>query len=398
MDRRRFLLSSSAAMAGGLLAPRHALAATPGLPAGAAAAEILDALPGMRPLIKRTFRPPNYETPVALLGEPLTPNDAFYVRWHMGVPDLARESWRLRIAGPAAKRPRELTLEELRRLPRHEVVAVNQCSGNRRGLFSPHVPGVQWGYGAMGNAAWAGARLKDVLEAAGIAAGALEVSANGGDTPTLTGPDFVKSLPMWKALDEDTLVAFEMNGVPLSRWHGAPARLVVPGWTATYWVKSLTEIQILDRPFDGFWMKSAYRVPRGLFGPSRFDSQDAEQTVPITDLRVNSLIVSPEPGAALPLDRRAAIYGIAWDGGSGIRVVEASLDDGASWRPARLLDVPSRYAWVPWRFDFEPPGPGNLTLRLRATANNGATQPDALLPNPAGYHHNIVQQATYRAA
>ena len=296
MDRRRFLLSSSAATVGGLLVPRHGLAATPGLPDGAAAAEILDALPGMRPLIKRTFRPPNYETPVALLGEPLTPNDAFYVRWHMGVPDLARETWRLRVAGPAAQSPRELTLEELRRLPRHEVVAVNQCSGNRRGLFSPHVPGVQWGYGAMGNAAWAGARLKDVLEAAGIAAGAIEVSANGGDVPTLTGPDFVKSLPMWKALDPDTLVAFEMNGAPLSRWHGAPARLVVPGWTATYWVKSLTEIQILDRPFDGFWMKSAYRVPRGVFGPSRFELQDAEQTSPITDLRVNSLIVAPEPG------------------------------------------------------------------------------------------------------
>jgi DMSO/TMAO reductase YedYZ molybdopterin-dependent catalytic subunit len=397
MNRRRFVLRAAGAVGCSLLLPHARLNASE-LPAGARASELLDALPGKRPLIKRTFRPPNYETPVALFAEPLTPNDAFYVRWHMGVPDVDAEAWRLRIDGPAARTPRELAMQDLRRLPRHEVVAVNQCSGNRRGLFEPHVPGVQWGYGAMGNARWAGARLKDVLESAGIAAGAVEVVADGADAPTLGGPDFAKSLPMWKALDPDTLVAWEMNGEPLPRWNGAPARLVVPGWTATYWVKALTRLSLLDQAFDGFWMKSAYRVPRGLFGPSRFDSQDQEQTSPITDIRVNSLVVSPAVGAVLPVGRRKDIRGIAWDGGSGIRRVEVSLDRGASWREAALEADLGRYAWRTWRFHVTPKRPGDIVVLARAIAADGSTQAEALIPNPAGYHHNVVQQVGYRAA
>src|SRR5262245_23896650 len=209
MDRRGFVLKATAALAAGAMAPGRGGAAAQALPAGASASELMDALPGKRPLIKRSFRPPNYETPLALLGDPLTPNDAFYVRWHMGVPDVSATDWRLRVAGPAAKAPRAFTLAELRKLRMHEVVAINQCSGNRRGLFDPHVPGVQWSYGAMGNAAWRGVRLKDVLDAAGIAGGAVEILANGADSPTLSGPDFAKSLPLSKALDDDTIIAFE---------------------------------------------------------------------------------------------------------------------------------------------------------------------------------------------
>jgi sulfite dehydrogenase (cytochrome) subunit A len=398
MDRRRFLGDAACAVAAGLLPGVPAAAAQQdGLPAGAVASAVLDALPGKRPLIKRSFRPPNYETPLASLHELYTPNDAFYVRWHMGVPDVAAASWRLRVAGPAAKSAREFSLDELKRLPRHEVAAINQCSGNRRGLFQPHVTGVQWGYGAMGNARWAGARLKDVLEAAGIAPQAVEVAADGADTPTLTGPDFVKSLPMWKALDPDTLVAYEMNEAPLPRWHGAPARLVVPGWTATYWVKSVTQLTVLDQPFEGFWMKSAYRVPKGLFGPSRFESQENEQTAPITDIRVNSLIVTPEPSAAVARDGRVEVHGFAWDGGSGIRKVECSTDGGATWREAGLGRDLGRYAWIPWRFELAPPANGRRILSVRATSRDGAAQPDVLVPNPAGYHHNIVQQAGFHA-
>lgn len=398
MDRRRFLLDASAAAAAGLLAHRRLAAAPAELPAGTTASSILHALPGKRPLIKRTFRPPNYETPVALLSDPFTLNDAFYVRWHMSVPDLSPADWRLRVAGPSAKTAREFSLRELRRFAPHEVAAVNQCSGNRRGLFVPHVPGVQWGYGAMGNAVWRGVRLRDVLESAGIAANALEVQADGADAPTLRGPDFVKSLPMWKALDPDTLIAFEMNDEPLSRWHGAPARLVVPGWTATYWVKALTELRVSDHPFDGFWMKTAYRVPRGVFGPSRFASQDNEQSSPITDIRLNSLVVDPAPGAALPVGRRAEVLGIAWDGGSGIRGVEVSLDGGAEWQDAALGDDLGRYAWRQWRYAFTPARPGAIAVMARARARDGSTQDEALTPNPAGYHHNVVQEVEYRAA
>lgn len=393
------MLGSSTALAGGLLLPGPPSAAIDGeLPAGALAASVMDALPGKRPLIKRTFRPPNYETPVALFRHEFTPNDAFYVRWHMGVPDLAIAGWKLRVTGPAAATPREFSHGELRRrFPLHEVAAINQCSGNRRGLFAPHVAGVQWGYGAMGNARWRGVRLKDVLEDAGIAPEAVEVAADGADLPTLTGPDFAKSLPVWKALDSDTLIAFEMNGEPLSRWNGAPARLVVPGWTATYWVKALTELRVLDQPFAGFWMKTGYRVPEGLFGPSGFESQDTEHNSPITSIRINSLFVDPAPGATLHVGRHHEILGIAWDGGAGIQRVEWSADRGASWREAKLGRDLGRYAWRQWRFRFKPTQTGVHTLLARAQSRDGSMQPDALVRNPAGYHHNVVQRAAYHA-
>ncbi len=401
MDRRKFLLDASGTIAGGLLLPRLGFASTAAdsLPAGTIAQSMLDTLPGKRPLMRRTFRPPNFETPIEIFAEAYTPNDAFYVRWHTNVPEIARADWRLRVAGPGVKKPREFSYDELRRKFRAaEVVAVNQCSGNRRGLFSPHVPGVQWAFGAMGNAVWSGVRLKDVLEDAGLAPGALEIVANGADGPALTGPDFVKSLPMWKALDADTLIAFEMNGEPLPVWNGGPARIVAPGWTATYWIKAVTELTVSDKPFDGFWMKTAYRVPRGMFGASGFESQDTEQNSPITDIKVNSLIVTPAPGATLPRGRRATVKGIAWDNGSGIRRVEASLDGGATWRDARFGRDLGRYSWRQWHYDFTPEAAGMQSVMVRAISRDGSAQVEKLIHNPAGYHHNVVQRVEYHVA
>jgi DMSO/TMAO reductase YedYZ molybdopterin-dependent catalytic subunit len=400
VHRRQFIFDTSAVVAGTLLPPSHLLAADgDDLPAGTVASSSLHALAGKRPLIKRSFRPPNYETPVELFRQDYTPNDAFYVRWHTAVPDIALSDWRLRVTASPSGSPREYTHADLlQKFSLHEVAAVNQCSGNRRGLFWPHVPGVQWGYGAMGNALWRGVRLKDVLEDAGLDRNALEIVANGADAPMLSGPDFIKSLPIGKALDADTLIAFEMNSEPLSSWHGFPARLVVPGWTATYWVKALTELSVLDRSFDGFWMKTAYRVPRAIFGPSDFESQDTEETSAITAIRVNSLIVGPAPGATVPLGARTELQGIAWDGGSGIQSVEVSLDEGANWRQAALDRDLGRYAWRHWRFALEPSQAGAFTLRARARARDGSTQSDTLIANPAGYHHNVVQKVEFHAA
>jgi len=400
MDRRTFLSRTSGTIAGSLLLPRLGIstASADQLPAGTVASSALDTLPGKRPLMRRTFRPPNFETPVEMFREAYTPNDAFYVRWHSAVPDVALADWRLRVGGPAVQKPREYTHGEIvRKFKRAEVAAVNQCSGNRRGLFSPHVPGVQWGFGAMGNAVWAGVRLKDVLEDAGLGASALEVVANGSDAAMLSGPDFVKSLPMWKALDPDTLLAFEMNGEPLPALNGGPARIVAPGWTATYWIKAVADLTVSDKPFDGFWMKTAYRVPKGMFGESGFQSQDTEQNSPITSIKVNSLIVTPAPGATLPAGRRAEVMGIAWDGGSGIRKVEVSLDGGANWREAKLGRDLGRYSWRQWRYDFKPQT-GAVTVLARAVARDGATQTEKLVHNPAGYHHNVVQRADYHVA
>ena len=199
--------------------------------------DTLAGLPGKKRLIKRTFRPPNFETPLADLRAELTANDAFFVRYHVAViPRVDPRSWRLSIAGQSAAKPLHLSLDDLRRgFERVTIAAINQCSGNRRGLFVPRAAGIQWGYGAMGNALWTGVRLGDVLNRAGVDRDALEVVFEGADRAVLPAtPDFVKSLPIERALDETTLIAFEMNGQPLPHWHGALARLVVPGWTALY--------------------------------------------------------------------------------------------------------------------------------------------------------------------
>ncbi|HEY8098723.1 MAG TPA: molybdopterin-dependent oxidoreductase, partial [Methylobacter sp.] len=239
VDRRHFIKKSAGSLAalGGLaLLQRSGLAAA----MGTEESTIMDALPGKEALIKQTYRPPNYETPINYFDAPFTPNNRFFVRYHNAViPEVKIGEWRLRIGGDAARTPLELSLEQLRRdFEQVEIAALCLCSGNRRGAFEPPVTGLQWGSGAMGNALWRGVRLKDVLAGAGIDKSALEVSLAGADSGVLpTTPNFVKSLPLAKALDENTLIAFEMNGEPLPHWNGFPARLIIPGWTATYWIK-----------------------------------------------------------------------------------------------------------------------------------------------------------------
>ncbi|TLY84816.1 MAG: oxidase, partial [Gammaproteobacteria bacterium] len=361
----------------------------------------LAALPGKKPLIRRSFRPPNFETPLADLAAPLTDNGAFFVRYHLTViPRIDPDSWRLQVSGASARRALTLSLAELRSgFEQVEVVAVNQCAGNRRGLFTPRVPGVQWGGGAMGNARWRGVRLREVLQRAGVAADALEVVFGGADAPVLPAtPAFVKSLPVERALDESTLVAFEMNGRPLPHWNGAPARLVVPGWVGTYWMKHLASIRIEPRAFDGFWMKTAYRVPTGAFPGARFTSQETAETTPVTELLVNSLIVSPGSGARLSRGAHAELAGKAWDGGAGIEGVEVSVDGGQRWRDATLQRDLGRFAWREFRFVLDTSRAGRLNVAVRARSRNGAKQPDKLTPNPSGYHDNIVQAVSLEIA
>ena len=364
-------------------------------------AETLTALPGKKPLIRRAFRPPNFETPLADLAAPFTSNDAFFVRYHLAViPRVDVATWRLNVAGASAQRPFELTLRELKGgFEQVTLAAVNQCAGNRRGLFTPRVPGVQWTSGAMGNARWRGVRLRDVLQRAGVAPDALEVVFDGADTAVLPGtPDFVKSLPIERALDENTLIAFEMNGAPLPHWNGAPARLVVPGWVGTYWVKHLTTIRVEPKAFDGFWMKAGYRVPTGAFPGARFASQENAETTPVTELMVNSLITSHVSGARLRRGARAELAGKAWDSGAGIEGVEVSVDGAQNWREATLQRDLGRFAWREFRFPLDTSRAGPLQVAVRARSRNGARQPDKLTPNPSGYHDNIVQTVALEVA
>ena len=231
MKPHRFVLAPLLMATG--LGGSAARAAQVALPGGTLDSEVLDRLAGKQPLLKRSYRPPNYESPVSYLDDAITPNDRFFVRWHLAnIPVIDAETWRLQIGGDSAAHPYELTLPQLKsEFEPVELIAVCQCAGNRRGYSDPHVPGVQWGNGAMGNARWKGARLKDLLARAGMTKEAIEIAFNGADGPVLDAtPDFVKSLPAWKALDENTLVAYEMNGEPLPHWNGFPARIVVPGY------------------------------------------------------------------------------------------------------------------------------------------------------------------------
>ena len=388
MTSRRDLLLAAAGgwLLGGARAARAADAA-PG-------ADELGTLAGKKPLIRRSWRPPNYETPLADLVPAFTANDAFFVRYHLAViPEIDVDTWRLKVGGSGAQKPLVLTLHDLRHdYKRVTLAAVNQCSGNRRGLFTPRVPGVQWANGAMGNAEWTGVRLRDVLSRAGVAANAVEVVFNGADVPVLpTTPDFLKSIPIERALDENTLIALEMNGHPLPHWNGAPARLVLPGWTGTYWIKHLTEIRIETAPFDGFWMKGAYRVPTGAFPGARFKSQETPETTPITEILVNSLVTSHVSGARLVHGAKAELAGKAWDGGAGIAAVEISTDGRQSWQPAELGRDLGRFAWREFRYRLDTSKPGSVVVAVRARSRDGATQPDKLTANPGGYHDNIVQ-------
>lgn len=394
-SRRDLLLTAAGGVLLGGLA-RRALGAD--APAGT---EELGTLPGKKPLIRRSWRPPNYETPLADLVPAFTPNDAFFVRYHLAViPEIDVDTWRVKIGGSGARQPLALTLRDLKHdFKRVTLAAVNQCSGNRRALFTPRVPGVQWGNGAMGNAEWSGVRLRDVLARAGVGADAVEVVFNGADMPVLPAtPDFLKSIPIERALDENTLIAFEMNGHALPHWNGAPARLVVPGWTATYWVKHLTEIRIDTVPFDGFWMEGAYRLPTGAFPGARFKTQETPETTPITEILVNSLVTSHVSGARLKRGGKVELAGKAWDGGSGIAAVEISTDGRHSWQTATLGRDLGRFAWREFHCRLDTSKPGALVVAVRARSRDGATQPEKLTVNPGGYHDNIVQTVTLEVA
>ncbi|CAG2154308.1 Protein-methionine-sulfoxide reductase catalytic subunit MsrP [Cupriavidus yeoncheonensis] len=398
-ERRRFLQGAGALMAQAALGATalDALAAgTPGkvaMPFANGERE-LATFPQKRPLILLTSRPPQLETPFSVFNEGiLTPNDAFFVRYHWsGIPtSIDPQTYRLRIGGHV-KAPLELSLAELKTLTDPvEIVAVNQCSGNSRGFFDPRVNGGQLGNGAMGNARWTGVPLKKVLEKAGVQPGAVQVTFNGLDKPPLeTGPDFVKALNIDHALDGEVMLAWAMNGADLPMLNGYPLRLVVPGHYGTYWVKHLSDIQVVDKVFDGFWMASAYRIPANpcaCVAPGTAPSA----TTPIGRFTVRSFITSLEDGAKVPAGRETVVRGIAFDGGYGIGEVGFSADGGRSWQSAKLGQDLGRYSFREWTAVLRPPRRGKLDLRVRAVNRTGQSQPLEALWNPPGYMRNVVE-------
>ena len=344
-------------------------------------------------LILRTDRPPQLETPLFYFREDFTPNEAFYVRWHLeGIPtsvDLGK--FRLQISGHV-ERPLSLSVAELRaRFEAVSLVAVNQCSGNSRSFFEPRVPGGQWRNGAMGNAKWTGVRLRDLLDHAGVKAGAVDVGLSGLDRTALSStPEFVKALAIDHARDGEVMVAYEMNGAELPMLNGFPLRLVVPGWFATYWVKALKQIQVLPEKFRGFWMDKAYRIPTSVDGGESPEHLSAE-TTPINRLSLRSLFVRPEPGEQIPSNQPFAIQGLAFDSGSGIQRVEVSTNEVGPWQLAQLDPELGKYSWRRWDFRWNPSAAGKYQLKVRAF-NRAGEQQGTSLWNRGGYMRNVIEQ------
>jgi len=401
--RRRFLQTTGRVGLGGLIASRIVTgyaAETIVLPF-ANGARSLVTFPQKRPLILLTTRPPQLETPFAVFNDGLiTPNDAFFVRYHLSqVPtSIDPASFTLAVNG-SVNSPLTLSLPELKtRFEPVELVAVNQCSGNGRGFFNPRVAGGQMGNGAMGNARWKGVRLREVLKKAGLSADSRQVTFNGLDSGVVQKtPDFVKALDVEQALDEDTMLAYEMNGEPLPMLNGFPLRLVVPGHYGTYWVKHLNQITVLREPFSGYWMDTAYRIPDNACSCVE-PGTTPKKTKPIARYNVRSFITNLADGNKLAVKKEAIVRGIAFDGGYGIVQVLFSADDGKTWREAQLGHDIGKYSFREWTVPFTPDRAGAHRLRVKATNRIGQSQPLEPLWNPAGYMRNVVETVNVTAA
>jgi len=395
-DRRRFLRNAAAlALTASPLASLAANAEeTPEEVTYAAGPRPLVAYPQKRPLLVVSTRPPHLETPFEVFNEGvITPNDAFFVRYHLAnIPTrIDPETYRLTVKG-LVDTPLSLSLAELKSLAQPvTVVAVNQCSGNSRGFSMPRVFGAQLGNGSMGCARWLGIPLKAVLAKAGIKTGAKQVTFRGLDKPVLpTTPEFIKALDIDHAMNGEPMIAWSMNDTDLPFLNGYPIRLVVPGYFGTYWVKHLSEIEVLDHTFDGFFMAKGYRVPDNdcqCVAPGT----TAAKTKPISVLAVRSFITSVKHGDVLPLQRAIALKGIAFDGGSGIAKVEVSSNGGQRWQAATLGQDLGRYAFRPWQLDIKLANKGATQLMVRATSRDGETQPLHADWNPGGYRRHAVE-------
>jgi DMSO/TMAO reductase YedYZ molybdopterin-dependent catalytic subunit len=356
--------------------------------------------PQKAPLILLTDRPVQLETPRHYFLSTFTPNDAFFVRWHLQtIPNsVDLKEWRLHVEGNV-ERPLALSVPELiSRFKSASVAAVNQCSGNSRSRLQPRVAGGQWGNGAMGNAAWTGVKLREILDEAGIKTGSLQVQFEGLDRglgPKGFGSNrFMKSLDLTNPVIDECLVAYAMNGEPLPMLNGFPARLIVPGYFATYHVKSLSWIRVLDAPDDNFWMKAAYRIPdtpRGTTTPEEVKSGNVA-TIPIAKMPVRSFLISPDGSTKIPAGFPLRLRGIAFSGHGAIKKVEVSTDGGANWSEARLEEDAGEYSFRTWSLDWTPEAAGRYQLAVRATDAKGNVQPDEGVWNPGGYLWNKIER------
>jgi DMSO/TMAO reductase YedYZ molybdopterin-dependent catalytic subunit len=363
-------------------------------PGGNGARPLTKDFPQKGTMVLQRSRPPLLETAFTDFdNQVFTPNDKFFVRWHWSVipTEIDPASFRLKIHG-AVEREISLSLSDLTSLKKVEIAAVNQCSGNSRGFFEPRVPGAQWGNGGMGNARWTGARLSDVLEKAGVKSSAVMARFTGLDQPTVSeGPVFKKSLSLEHARQPEVIIAYAMNGKPLPLLNGYPIRLIVPGWYSTYWIKMLSDIELLEAPDDNYWMKTAYLIP----DTPRADMKPGQAgltMVPINRMLPRSFITNIGRDAKLKANAPAALRGMAFGGDCGVAKVEVSADGGQSWHEAKLGKDEGAYSFRQWTARVATGAAGPATLAVRCTNTKGEAQPDTPNWNPSGFMRNVVER------
>jgi sulfite oxidase len=351
-------------------------------------------IPGKDEMIVRSHRFLDLETPVDHFNAWLTPVPRFFVRNHMHEPsELSADNWRLSVGGEV-ERPITLSLAELGKIASHSVVNTLECAGNGRSLYRPQVPGIQWGKGAVSTARFSGPRLRDILERAGLKSSGKHVMLRGLDEVPGKVPPFIRSIPVEKALDGDTLVATHMNGSPLTKHHGFPARALVPGWVGAASCKWLTEIKVLETEFVGNFMNPGYRFPNQPGAPG--EPVKPEDTHPLTSLNVKSVISSPNDGASMK-PGPVRVLGVAWAGEADIVKVEISTDSGSTWHDARLGNEKAHYAWRLWSYEWNAKV-GSYSIQARATDNLGRAQPPTAVWNPSGYLYNAIDQVKIHVA
>jgi sulfite oxidase len=352
-------------------------------------------VPGKDGMILRSLRFFDLEMPMEYLNSWITPLPHFFVRNHMHEPStLDAAEWRLSIGGEV-ERPVSLSLAELAKFPSHSVTNTLECAGNGRGFQLPRVPGVQWQRGAVGTARFTGARLRDVLERAGVKTTGKHVMFHGLDEVPGKVPPFIRSIPIEKAMDADTLIAKQMNGAALAKHHGYPARALVPGWIGAASCKWLAEIKVLEKEFEGNFMSPGYRMPNQPGKPG--EAVKPEDTHAITALGVKSVIASPSDGATIK-GRAVQVHGAAWAGEADVSRVEVSTNSGATWNPAELGKEQARYAWRLWSYAWKPSKSGDFVVMSRATDSQGRVQPSSAVWNPSGYLYNAVDQVKVHVA
>jgi DMSO/TMAO reductase YedYZ molybdopterin-dependent catalytic subunit len=323
--------------------------------------------------VVRRADPINCEVRIPRLAEGLlTPNDRFYIRNHFPLPEVVARTWRLKVHG-LVKEPQAISLPQLMRMRGETIPATLECAGNGRSLFKPPIEGEQWALGAVSSAEWTGIPIFDVLDQAGIEPRATHLVFRGAD-------GFERALSIEEAHEEPLLLAFGMNGEPLPPMHGYPLRAIVPAWYAVASVKWLTEIEVADHPFDGYFQVQRYVYER---------SSGSE---PVRYQKVRSLITDPEDGATIHAGD-VTIRGLAWSGRFPLGQVHVSIDQG-EWLQATLQGLPDRYAWRLWQLDSRIEKTGPASIRARAKDINREFQPEQAEWNRLGYGNNSIQTVT----